>query len=707
MAQADSYELGIDWDRDGFICKGVSQTDPLNVIPNAVNLDSLPHAFGVDSPFSIHAEETAYGKYVFSANETVSGTKFIYFGVSSIDPNIPGTAIPVSADTTYRLTAWYKRNSGTRTGAMNILSGDWNDTLLASASITLTNGAWVQGTRTFTTLSDTEYVILKVGVNTGGGVIDIDITGIMLTEGTDTPPVYNAGDATNYLDDVSTYLEAANWNWGIEQYTEWLAPPSRAELVMNNVDGTWSPENTASVYQPYISKGLLVRLRALVGSTYYQQYIGNLDSIRVDAGVNGARRTILSVVDPTIQMQTTEYKPLLLEDVTTDEALLSMFNNGIVSYPYGTSHWLLSVPGASELGDTTILFNQTFTNFEVGDTTLAFSGDIANLDAKNTAVTYVREVVYAEAGGRLFWNAQTGTLDFHRRTHDIRSDDSPQAITEYELDEPPEYAWGDDVVNDVTITYYPRVIGSAGATLYTLGNLPMAIAAGDTRQWSARYTDPDAVNTKIAGKDMITPVANTDYTINSQSDGGGSDKTGNCTVYVQFLATEATVTIVNGDASTVYVTLFRLRGTPLSMYAAASTSANDPTSIGQNGRQKRVLSLPALGDEATATTFANYTVQRFKTAVGRIKSLSLWANRSTTALTNVLALGVGSYISVSDAFVMNQSQNYIVTGLRHRLAPRGSHWLRLFLEPLDRSQYWILGDETLSVLGETTRMSII
>lgn len=707
MAKADGYELMVDWDRDGFFCIGVSQSDPLNVIPNAVNLASVPYALGVDSPFSIQAEETAYGKYIFAANTSVSGAKFVYFGVNSVNPAILGTAIPVNPGTTYRLTAWYKRNSGSRTGAMNILSGDWSDTLLGSAAITLTTGSWVQGTRTFTTLSDTEYVILKVGGNTGAGSLDIEITGIMLTEGTDTPSVYNAGDATNYLDDVSAYLESANWNWGMEQYTEWLAPPSRAEIVLNNVDGTWTPENTASIYSSLISKGLLVRIRARVGSTYYQQYVGNLDSIRVEAGTNGARRTILAVVDPTVQLQTTEYRPLLLEDVTTDEALLSMYNNGVISYPYGNSHWMLSVPGASELGETTVLFNQTFTNFEVGDTALAFAGDIANIDAKNTAITYVRELVYGEAGGRHFWNAQTGTLDFHRRTHDIRSNDTPTALTEIELDEPPDYAWGDDIVNDVTITYYPRTIGSTGATLYTLGNLPMAIAAGDTRQWSARYTDPDAVNTRIAGKDMIAPVVNTDYTINSQADGGGSDKTGSCTVTVQFLATEAIITIVNGDASTVYVTLFRLRGTPISMYAAASTHAIDPTSIGANGRQKRVLALPALGDEATASTFANYMVQRFKSAVGRIKSVSLWGNRSDATLANVLTLGVGSYVSVADTFLNNQSQNYIVTGLRHRLAPRGSHWTRLFLEPLDRSQYWILGDTNLSVLGETTRLSII
>ena len=44
----------------------------------------------------------------------------------------------------------------------------------------------------------------------------------------------------------------------MERYTEWMAPPSR-EIVLNNADGTWTPENGGSVYQPLISKGLLVR----------------------------------------------------------------------------------------------------------------------------------------------------------------------------------------------------------------------------------------------------------------------------------------------------------------------------------------------------------------------------------------------------------------------------------------------------------------
>lgn len=98
---------------------------------------------------------------------------------------------------------------------------------------------------------------------------------------------------------------------------------------------------------------------------------------------------------------------------------------------------------------------------------------------------------------------------------------------------------------------------TASTTLYEQSGSAIEIANGAT------YTDFVSLNYNglpIAAKSLSTPVANVDYTINSNAGGSGSDVSGSCTVTVTSLGDRAKRTITNNSGNWAYVTSFAIDG---------------------------------------------------------------------------------------------------------------------------------------------------
>lgn len=737
MNERATYRLQVDWDRDGFFCTGVPVADPLNLVPSPVTFHGLfYYPASSNSTVALQWEASDYGTRVWNVSTGGDADGGIAIGQNEDDPTM--MVIPVTPGTGHTAQISVKLVSTTGNADLEfVLVDPVTDSDIASDVFTPTT-EWAIYDIGWITPPTQTFLRLEVRKATNSDTVVFKATGPAVVPGSRTLDPFNAGDVSNPYDDIFAFCDGITFSYGTPQYTEAVAPPSMLTAVLNNIDQVFAPDNppversrgdVENTSPPIIdtevflgveiagddgiwarpgffSRGMLVRLQADYDGETYTLYIGTLDKLVADAGTHGRRRATITVIDPMQQLYAAQYDPDLQLDVRTDEVLEALFESGVLLYPYPAQTWLLGVAGASELGITTWLFENRLTNFDEGDTTLEFAGDTTGSGVQNSAVETIRDVVYGELGGRFFWDARAAQFRFFRRSRDIRLMTAPYDPGVLELDEPPEYIWGDDLLNKVTVTYYPREVGAAGSVLYTLGNAPMALSAGQERTMTVRYQVADALNASVGGRDVIVPVGGVDYVANAEADGSGADVTSTLAVNCNFHALSAEVTFLNTGGATLYVQSFQLRGTPLISYRAVQTTASAGESIVAQGEYRRTVDVPALGDALLAESYANYLVQRYKQPIGRISAASVWANRDATTMAQVLDFSVGDHLRIYDSFLNNQAANMLLTAMTHTIAPMGSHRVRLTVEPLARLQYWILGDSVLSILGETTRLSL-
>lgn len=710
---AATYKVLMDFDQDGFFCEGVLPTDPLNKIVGA-RQSGIGWAQGF--AYEGFSSARAYGVHsdgVWTYTTTQLSTapnagialNTIVFGAGRFDPAPPGAvdSIPVLALTTYTVRLWIKTVSGSN--SVTFVATNQNLTTQGANTVVQTAGVWTERTITFTTDEQTTYMAFYAyQPATAGGQV-FQTRGLMLVEGSVMPAIYNAGEVSNIYDDITPYMERMQWGYGIPLYSDVISPPSTLTLELNNLSGDWTPENASSPFYP-LNRGSLIKVSAVFNAVEYTLFQGVSTSFKPTPGAKGKQTATITVGDPMAKAIQNEYTPDIQLNVRTDEVLEAAFDSGAVLYPYPGHNWLLGVPGASELSSTTVVFLQLLTNFEQGDSVFTFAGDITGQDQPVTVQRVLREYLYAELGGRLWWDAPTLQFKFYRRTHDARSTPTLTTINALELDEPPEYVWGDDLINHFTLSYFPRSIGAALSVLYAMGNLPLSLSAGSSRQIRARYSTPAAPDATTAALTTITPVAGVDYIANAAADGSGASKTANLAVYVVFHATGADITLTNSDAATIYITTFQLRGTPLTTFTRDSIIAQDGESQIRHGEYRRAIDMPALDSADLAQQYANYLLQRYKTPLGRFAAFSLWGNRSAADMLINLSTQIGDAFMVSDPVVMNAITDYIVTAVAHRVDARGSHWTRFTLEPLNRAIFWILDDAVLSLLDSTTKLGL-
>ncbi len=114
-----------------------------------------------------------------------------------------------------------------------------------------------------------------------------------------------------------------------------------------------------------------------------------------------------------------------------------------------------------------------------------------------------------------------------------------------------------EVKRDVTrIKVHPRTQATTGVLWQLLGTAP-SIQHGNEISLFANYT---YLNEGVPAVNVITPVASTDYLINSQADGSGTDLTSSCTVTMTDFGDTAKLIIFNNSGVAGYVTKLQVRG---------------------------------------------------------------------------------------------------------------------------------------------------
>ncbi|MBT7071738.1 MAG: hypothetical protein HN975_12715 [Anaerolineae bacterium] len=134
--------------------------------------------------------------------------------------------------------------------------------------------------------------------------------------------------------------------------------------------------------------------------------------------------------------------------------------------------------------------------------------------------------------------------------------------------------------NVTRIKAHPRTVASTGVIWQLLGDVPaVQTGAGNAEIIWANYTYNDI---PVPAESVITPLATTDFLVNSQSDGGGTNLTASCTVGITDFGDTAKLTVTNNSASVGYITKLQIRGDAIyEQNAADVTYPKDESTVTQ------------------------------------------------------------------------------------------------------------------------------
>jgi len=278
--------------------------------------------------------------------------------------------------------------------------------------------------------------------------------------------------------------------------------------------------------------------------------------------------------------------------------------------------------------------------------------------AGNTALYEIK--VACEAEGARFYSDEYGGLHFENRQHYNLNDEYKSSKWGFTFDNMTDLEYPTketDLINNVIVKLKPRKV-VAEKEIWRYGFTP-SIGAGETKEIWASLIDPCL--TTAAG--IVSPVATTDYTANTQEDGGGTDKTAQIDIDTTKFANAVLMEVTNNDAGAVYLTLLKLRGTPAEESDEVNVKVEDATSIATYGKRPSgglVIENKYLDDEDYAETRAQQLIDWYKDPKTRI----VLKNRC------VPQLQLGDMIGVSNEDI---GYNYImrVTGIKSQFSNDG------------------------------------
>lgn len=264
----------------------------------------------------------------------------------------------------------------------------------------------------------------------------------------------------------------------------------------------------------------------------------------------------------------------------------------------------------------------------------------------------------------------------------------------------PSVSHGSDLVNYVSVTSYPRKFDTEASVLYELTSY-ISLEAGETRTINATYKDPTSQASRVAGKEMVDPVENTDYLMNAESDGSGSDLTEDLSVTATFGATSAQFVLENTGATKGYVTKLQCRGKGIYMYDPVKVVYEDSESQLKHGLQTLEINMPYQNNPDTAEEIAAFELLNNKTARTEIDSFPFIANIDARHMMAFLACEIGSRVKITETMSGFSKDRYI-DGVSFEVLPSAAVKCTWKIRSVRTLSAWFIGIAGRSEIGETT-----
>lgn len=313
------------------------------------------------------------------------------------------------------------------------------------------------------------------------------------------------------------------------------------QYTLRNDDGRWSPRNSSSIYYPNIMPWRKVNTkRKDSGGTLHDQFTGYLrePSLNPDPNVQTATFDCIDLIE---RLRRVKISTPLYTAYRSDQLIAAILT--LAGYTGSTS-------------------------LETGSKTFPYASW-----RKASALDAIQQVIDSEMG--IFFIGAAGLPTFHNRYHraltttaDATLNGTMAGLTYRET--------ADDIYNEAIVTCYPRNIGSQGE-LWRWQEVRL-FAPGEVVVIEAEFTD-SATGSPCEGSSVVTPVLTTDYTANALSNGTGTDKSSQLSVVFTAYGQHADLTLTNTGSDSLYVTLLKVRGIPITVPNPVSVRQVNQTSI--------------------------------------------------------------------------------------------------------------------------------
>lgn len=473
-----------------------------------------------------------------------------------------------------------------------------------------------------------------------------------------------------------------------------VASTGTMKLVLDNSEnnsagmlGYYSPRHPNR--RPGFKLGIRVRYTYVIpgsdSSEGYGKFIGRLRDIQPAPGRYRERKTVCQVVDWMNEAAITKYNAPTQVDKRADEILETI---------------VALVPRQPDS-----------TDFDVADSTFPYALDNGPVE-RSTVITEIQRICQSEfgrffvCGGLNYW----GQARFERRT--ARLTPLPVATFDGTMQSLEAGSGTGKVKNRAKVTAHPRrVDGAATTILFSKPNQNNPLVQPlQTLRLSGRYVDPSNPNARVGGVDMVSPVATTDYLMNSLANGSGSNLTANFTVVATYGANQVDYAITNNHGSTPgYVTFLQARGRGLYDYDPLEAEETNETSIEAIGESGVQLDMPYQSDFAVTQAVAEFLIDTWSSSEGgpaaegspgvTETSIGVVA-KDEDEQTELMAREPGHAIVVREELsVVNDV--YFIQNVTIRIDGDKTSF-DFDLQRALVQDFWQLGDAGFSELGETT-----
>jgi hypothetical protein len=385
--------------------------------------------------------------------------------------------------------------------------------------------------------------------------------------------------------DESSYILSAKGDFKMEgDLGEGMS--GQADFQLENTTKRFLPENALSPIQTYLKPRKQVRYSIIVAGTTFLLFTGYIKAIE-------PRRN-----EGTVNFHCFDNSEVVLNKETPQEQ----------AYLDTYAHELITILGeaAGMDADTDIDVEQS-RHLIRG----AYFGDRNIWPVMGELAVAERGRVFFDINGRLkFWSRdhiqnQSAVLNLSR--------DNDLLELNFNIEE-------QHIKNYVTVKARPRA-GAGIQPVWTNGSADILNPYTSTLVWipahgtQYAYLEIEDAYGPLPCTTWIQPVAETDYTANTLSDGTGTDMTGairinTFTPYADSVYLE----VQNLSSVDIYLTKFQVRANPLKIWKWIQVRHKDETSIADYGNQQINIENDFIDDEQMANDIAETEVARWKDA---------------------------------------------------------------------------------------------
>jgi len=471
-----------------------------------------------------------------------------------------------------------------------------------------------------------------------------------------------------------------------------VAPPTQMSCTLNNSSlnsakrlGYYSPDN-ASARLPGFAVGIRIRVQATYLATTYTLWIGWIDSITPVAGKYGDRVTHVHASG--WFMWAAKFQILGLSTLTnvTSDVVAAAIVNAVPITPAATT-------------------------YDTGSETWPYALDTVRQENSN-ALSELQRVaqsefckIYEEADGTVHVESRHSRRYGSGAIVSLGEADIVNLEIQYPL----------QVVNQCKVISYPRAVGSAGETLFTLTGTPPAISAGTTQTFVCNYVDPNQISARLGALTVIVPTSsNGDFAFNTASDGSGTDITSSFS-----LASTASGTMYGSDSSklvfvnnhptaTGYPTTLRVRGTPLRAFQPVTSIYTSTSSVDNYGNGIISFDSKYQADLVVSQAICNWIVNLWKAPVASLKVTFLCNGSQNTQDLWLAALTteIGDACIITESILSNTTVARYVDGIEMTLEEGQFLRVSWYLSYGDLGIYWRLDDASFQ-LGLNTELAAV